>query len=66
MFDKEKNVAKKYNDVTSIVNGIKVTQCAYRGPRGTERTFPMTKGSVATMGAKNVSLMNQGFKKGKA
>lgn len=59
-------MAKKYNDTVSIVNGIKVTQCEYRGPRGTERTFPMMKGSIYTTGAKNVNLMQQGFKKGRA
>lgn len=59
-------MSKKYNDTVTIVNGVKITQCAYRGPRGIERTFPMMKGSIYTTGAKNVNLMNQGFKKGKA
>ena len=29
----------KYVDVVTIVDGVKVTQCAYRGPRKTERTY---------------------------
>lgn len=29
----------KYIDVVTIVDGVKVTQCAYRGPRKTERTY---------------------------
>lgn len=32
-------MAKKYEDVVTYVNGVKVTQCAYRGPRKTERTY---------------------------
>lgn len=56
----------KYNDIVTIENGVKVTICAPRMPRRSERTFQNVKGSIANMGAKNVNLMNQGFKKGKA
>ena len=29
----------KYIDVVTVVDGVKVTQCAYRGPRKIERTY---------------------------
>ena len=66
MFDKENDMAKKYTDTTYVQDGIKFTQCAYRGPRSTERTFAPNRGSIAQMGAKAANLMAQGIKKGKA
>ena len=55
----------KYQDVVTIQNGVKVTMCAPRAVRKGERTFTATKYSIASMGAKNVNLMNQGLKKSK-
>lgn len=36
-------MAKKKEDVVTYVDGIKYTQCAYRGPRRTETTFDINK-----------------------
>ena len=36
-------MARKSKDIVTIVDGVKVTQCAYRGPRKGEETFPTDK-----------------------
>lgn len=36
-------MARKSKDVVEFVNGVKVTMCAYRGPRKGEVTFPTDK-----------------------
>lgn len=36
-------MARKCKDVVTIVDGVKITQCAYRGPRKGEATFPTDK-----------------------
>lgn len=56
----------KYQDIVTIQNGVKVTICAPRMPRRSERTFLNNKGSIANMGAKAAGLMAAGIKKGKA
>ena len=36
-------MAAKPKDVVTVVNGVTVTQCAYRGPRKGKETFPVSK-----------------------
>ena len=36
-------MARKSKDVVTYVDGVKFTQCAYRGPKKTEVTFPTDK-----------------------
>lgn len=36
-------MAAKSKDVVTVVNGVIVTQCAYRGPRKGKETFPVAK-----------------------
>jgi hypothetical protein len=43
----------------------KVTILPYRGPRKSERTWPMIRGSVSSVGAKAVALSQHGITKKK-
>lgn len=52
-------MAKKKVDVVTIVDGVKFTQCAYRGPKKTETTFPIEK-SRYTPWAQTVSKYVRG------
>ena len=36
-------MARKSKDVVTYVDGVKFTQCAYRGPKKSEVTFPTDK-----------------------
>lgn len=36
-------MARKSKDIVTIVDGVKFTQCAYRGPKKSEVTFPTDK-----------------------
>jgi hypothetical protein len=36
-------MSAKSKDVVMHVDGVKITQCAYRGPRHSEVTFPIDK-----------------------
>jgi hypothetical protein len=36
-------MARKSKDVVTYVDGVKVTQCAYRGPKKGQETFPVGK-----------------------
>jgi hypothetical protein len=56
----------KYQDVVTYENGVKVTICAPRKPKRSERTFLNNKGSIANLGAKAAGLMASGIMKGKA
>lgn len=38
----------KCKDVVKVVDGVKVTVCAYRGPRKSEVTFPIDKSRYTT------------------
>jgi hypothetical protein len=52
-------MARKKVDVVSIVDGVKITQCAYRGPKNSETTFPINK-SRYTPWAQTVSKYVRG------
>ena len=36
-------MARKSKDIVTLVDGIKTTVCAYRGPRFNEQTFDVNK-----------------------
>lgn len=40
---KETTMSRKFQDVTSEVNGVKVTMCAYRGPKRSQVTWDVNK-----------------------
>lgn len=50
---------KKYNDVVTFVDGVKVTLCAPRKPRKGERTYDPARGKYSQW-ARGVSKMNLG------
>jgi hypothetical protein len=52
-------MARKSKDVVTYVDGIKVTQCAYRGPRKGEATYDINK-SRYTVWAQTVSKYTRG------
>lgn len=52
-------MARKSKDVVTYVDGVKVTRCAYRGPRKGEATFPMDK-SRYTVWTQTVSKYTRG------
>lgn len=52
-------MARKSKDVVEYVNGVKVTQCAYRGPRKGEATYDINK-SRYTVWAQTVSKYTRG------
>lgn len=49
----------KYNDVVTIVDGVKYTVCEPRKPRASELTYPLNK-SRYTAWAQGVSNLNRG------
>jgi hypothetical protein len=52
-------MARKSKDLVSYVDGIKFTQCAYRGPKKGQETFPLDK-SRYTVWAQTVSKYTRG------
>jgi hypothetical protein len=40
---KEKIMSRKFQDVTTEVNGVKVTLCDYRGPKRSQVTWDINK-----------------------
>ena len=52
-------MARKSKDVVTYVDGVKVTQCAYRGPRKGEATYDINK-SRYTPWAQTVSKYVRG------
>ena len=52
-------MARKSKDVVTYVDGVKVTQCAYRGPRKGEATYDINK-SRYTVWAQTVSKYTRG------
>ena len=52
-------MARKSKDVVTFVDGVKYTQCAYRGPRDSETTFPISK-SKYTPWVQTVSKYTRG------
>ena len=52
-------MAKKKVDVVTMVDGVKFTQCAYRGPRKNEATFDINK-SKYTVWVQTVSKYTRG------
>ena len=52
-------MARKSKDVVTYVDGVKVTQCAYRGPRKGEATYDINK-SRYTAWAQTVSKYTRG------
>lgn len=52
-------MTRKCKDVTVIIDGVKVTQCAYRGPRKGEATYDINK-SRYTVWAQTVSKYTRG------
>ena len=52
-------MAKKTKDVVTVVDGVKYTMCAYRGPRKGERTYDPSK-SRYTQWHQGVSAMRRG------
>ena len=52
-------MARKSKDIVTIVDGVKVTQCAYRGPRRGEGTYDINK-SKYTVWAQTVSKYTRG------
>ena len=52
-------MARKSKDIITIVDGVKITQCAYRGPRKGEGTYDINK-SKYTVWAQTVSKYTRG------
>jgi len=52
-------MARKSKDIVTYVDGVKVTQCAYRGPRRGEGTYDINK-SKYTVWAQTVSKYTRG------
>jgi hypothetical protein len=52
-------MARKSKDLVSYVDGVKFTQCAYRGPKKGQETFPLDK-SRYTVWAQTVSKFTRG------
>jgi len=52
-------MARKSKDLVSYVDGVKFTQCAYRGPKKGQETFPLEK-SRYTVWAQTVSKFTRG------
>lgn len=40
---KETIMSRKFQDVTAIVDGVKITTCAYRGPKRSQVTWDINK-----------------------
>jgi hypothetical protein len=36
-------MARKSKDTVTFIDGVKITQCAYRGPKRGQETFPTDK-----------------------
>lgn len=52
-------MARKSKDIVTYVNGVKYTQCAYRGPRKNESTFDINK-SKYTVWTQTVAKYTRG------
>jgi hypothetical protein len=52
-------MARKSKDIITVVDGVKITQCAYRGPRKGESTYDINK-SKYTVWAQTVSKYTRG------
>ena len=52
-------MAKKSKDTVTVVDGVKITMCAYRGPRKGERTYDPAKSRYSAW-HQGVSNMNRG------
>lgn len=52
-------MAKKKQDVVTVVDGVKYTLCAYRGPKKGERTYDPSK-SRYSQWHQGVSNMSRG------
>jgi len=52
-------MARKSKDVVTYIDGVKFTQCAYRGPKKGQETFPLDK-SRYTVWTQTVSKYTRG------
>ena len=52
-------MARKSKDTVTLIDGVKFTQCAYRGPKKGQETFPLDK-SKYTVWAQTVSKYTRG------
>jgi len=52
-------MARKSKDTVIVIDGVKFTQCAYRGPKKGQETFPLDK-SRYTVWAQTVSKYTRG------
>ena len=52
-------MARKSKDVVTYIDGVKFTQCAYRGPKKGQETFPLDK-SKYTVWTQTVSKYTRG------
>ena len=52
-------MAKKIQDVVTIIDGVKYTQCGYRGPKKGQRTYEPSK-SRYSQWHQGVSAMARG------
>jgi hypothetical protein len=52
-------MARKSKDVVTYIDGVKFTECAYRGPKKGQGTFPIDK-SKYTVWTQTVSKYTRG------
>ena len=52
-------MARKSKDTVTLIDGVKFTLCAYRGPKKGQETFPLNK-SRYTVWAQTVSKYTRG------